>query len=273
MQTTEQIKIHYGKSDIYEKIIKVLEENGKNINEISVSDLKPVDEFHIGGIEATIDLLKQLDIKKNTRVLDVGCGIGGLSRFIKSAYGSHITGIDLTPEFIETATKLTKLTGMHINFKQASALSIPEKDNSFDLATLLHVGMNIPEKFKLFNEISRILDSGGIFAVYDIMIVKKGKIDYPVPWASEEATSFLDSKEIYGSAAKSNDFILKSERNRSEFAIEFFNKLQSNIDDSGPIKLGLGLLMGKDAQIKIGNVLKAIEEGHVAPIEMIFNKI
>ena len=120
---------------------------------------------------------------------------------------------------------------------------------------------------------SRILDSGGIFAVYDIMIVKKGKIDYPVPWASEEATSFLDSKEIYGSAAKSNDFILKSERNRSEFAIEFFNKLQSTIDDSGPIKLGLGLLMGKDAQIKIGNVLKAIEEGHVAPIEMIFNKI
>ena len=273
MQTTEQIKLHYGKSDIYKKIIKVLEENGKNINEISVSDLKPVDEFHIGGVEATINLLKQLDIKKNTRVLDVGCGIGGLSRFIKSKYDSNITGIDLTPEFIETATRLTKLTGMHINFKQASALSIPEKDNSFDLATLLHVGMNIPEKLKLFNEVSRVLDFRGIFAVYDIMIVKKGKIDYPVPWASKETTSFLASKETYRSSAKSNDFVLKSERSRSKFAIEFFNKLQSTIADNGSTKLGLGLLMGKEAQIKIRNVLKAIEEGHIAPVEMIFHKI
>ena len=45
---------------------------------VSVDGLGPVDEFHIGGRLATINLMDQIGIRSNDNVLDLGCGLGGL---------------------------------------------------------------------------------------------------------------------------------------------------------------------------------------------------
>ena len=52
----------------------------------------------------------------------------------------------------------------------------------------------------------------------------------------------------------------------------FFNNLKKIVEKSGPSPVGLNLVMGSDAKIKIENVVKAIEKGHLAPVEMIFVK-
>jgi len=44
-------------------------------------------------------------------VLDVGCGIGGPSRYLASTFGCQVTGLDLTAEFIALATMLAPRLG------------------------------------------------------------------------------------------------------------------------------------------------------------------
>ncbi len=52
--------------------------------------------------QASADFLDQLNLTSEDSVLDVGCGLGGVARFAASRYGSHITGVDLTEEFVQT---------------------------------------------------------------------------------------------------------------------------------------------------------------------------
>ena len=267
-----KIITHYSKGKLYEIIIEAIKNAGINLNKLKVEDLKSVDEFHIGGLQATLDLLDQLKIKPKTKILDIGSGIGGPARLISSHYGANVTGIDLTPDFVKTAIKINDLLGLNIKFQIGNALNIPFGENEYDLATLLHVGMNIPDKNKLFSEVSRVLNKGGSFAIYDVMIVAEGDFEFPVPWATTPSASFVEGPDNYYEAAISSSFTLISKRSREKFALEFFNNLKKIVKKSGPPPVGLNLVMGSDAKIKIENVVKAIEKGHLAPVEMIFVK-
>ena len=264
---------HYENGGLYQRITDALERAGKNLDALTTNDLKAADEFHIGGIQATDDLLKQLNIGPETKVLDIGSGIGGSARHISSRYGAKLTGIDLTPEFVETASRLTDLCKLDINFHVGSALDIPLDDGSFDLATLIHVGMNLPDKATLFTETARVLCPDGIFAVYDVMSIAEEHPNFPVPWASTEAGSFLEPPENYLAAAERAGFILLAERARVEFALEFFEKLKVDIENNGPSQVGLNLVMGPDAPMKIKNMFDAIKNGWIAPVEMVFKKV
>lgn len=53
---------------------------GKTVDSVTIEDLAPVDEFHIGGRLATENFLDQLDFSEQDHILDVGCGLGGASR-------------------------------------------------------------------------------------------------------------------------------------------------------------------------------------------------
>ena len=263
---------HYENVDLYQRITDALQSAGKNLDAITVEDLVEVDEFHIGGIQATNDLLDQLDIGPETRVLDIGSGLGGPARHISSRYGAKLTGIDLTPEFVETATRLTDLCKLDINFHVGSALDIPLEDGGFDLATLIHVGMNLPDKATLFTETARVLRPEGVFAVYDVMSIAKNHPNFPVPWASTKAGSFLEPPEKYRSAAEAAGFVLLAERARVEFALDFFKKLKADTEKNGPSQVGLNLVMGPDTPTKIKNMIDAIKDGWIAPVEMLFKK-
>jgi len=81
---------------------------GKSTDTVTIDDLAPVDEFHIGGRRASEDFLDQLAFSTQTKVLDVGCGLGGPARFVANRYGSQVTGIDLTAEYVETGNTLCK---------------------------------------------------------------------------------------------------------------------------------------------------------------------
>ena len=90
--------------------------------------------------------LGQMGLTREMSVLDIGCGLGGAARFCTIEYGSILSGIDLTQEFIETGKTLTSWLKMDdlISLKQGSALELPFEDSRFDAAYMMHVGMNIP---------------------------------------------------------------------------------------------------------------------------------
>ena len=103
MDQEKDIASHYTTDNLPERIKTALIAAGKDPESLVADDLKGVDEFHTGGVQATDDLLAQLKISSTTRVLDIGCGIGGAARHIASNTGVSVTGIDLTPDYINTA--------------------------------------------------------------------------------------------------------------------------------------------------------------------------
>ena len=149
---------------------------------------------------------------------------------------------------------------------------MPFDDDQFDLATLIHVGMNLPDKPKKNSKAARVLRSGDSFAVYDVMRLGDQHPAFPLPWASAPEASFLATPETYLDAASTVGCTLTARRNRGDFARYFFAIFSAGLAVSGPPPLSIGLLMGVDASTKVGNMVTSIGTGHIAPVEMICNK-
>jgi SAM-dependent methyltransferase len=267
-----RVAAHYGGAGLHERILERLAEAGIAVEAVTAEHLKAVDEFHIGGAEATTALLDQLEIGPGTRILDIGCGIGGPARMMAERYGAKVTGVDLTPAFVEAARHLTATVGLEAEFVAGSALDLPFRAASFDLATLLHVGMNLPDKPRLFAEAARVLAPKGTFAVFDVMLFGAHPA-FPLPWASDAGSSFLETPEAYLAAAEAAGFALRSRRERGEVARAFFARMQAQMAGKEPPLVGLPLLMGEAAASKLGNMVKAVQAGDIQPVEMIFDRI
>jgi ubiquinone/menaquinone biosynthesis C-methylase UbiE len=274
MQDHRSVSQHYTHGHLLDAIRAGFAALGKTTNNVTIDDLSPVDEFHIGGRKASEDFLGQLDFTSENHVLDVGCGLGGAARFSASRYGSRITGIDLTAEYIETGKVLCKWVGLddRISLYQGSALSMPFPDDAFDGAYMMHVGMNIEDKIQLCSEVYRVLRHGTLFGIYDVMKVGEGSLTYPVPWAATAETSAVASPELYKQALQDAGFAITAERNRRDFALAFFQELRARTAANGPPPVGLQILMGASTPIKVQNMIANISAGRIAPVEIIARK-
>ncbi|WP_375690933.1 class I SAM-dependent methyltransferase [Pseudooceanicola sp. LIPI14-2-Ac024] len=272
----EDVSSHYTVDDLLGRIQSALREAGIDPLRARPEDLKAVDEFHIGGLQATDDLLDQLQITPETPVLDLGSGLGGTARHIAVSCGANVTGIDLTEAFVLTARELSRMVGLAgcTAFQQGSANDLPFTADSFELVTMFHVGMNIADKSVLMAEVFRVLAPGGIFALFDVMAVEADRpaLDYPLPWAGDEAFSFVDRPETYRAAARAAGFVAMAERVRAQFAIDFVDEVMGRIEAEGVPPVGLHLLMRETAADKVRNFVAALRSGDVAPCEMIFRK-
>ena len=275
MPTQQDVSKHYTHGNLVAAIQSGVESLGKTINSVTVDDLAPVDEFHIGGRQASEDFLGQLDLTPEKQVLDVGCGLGGAARFVASRYGCRVTGIDLTPEYIETGKVVCGWVGLdsRVSLRQGSALAMPFADGTFDCAYMLHVGMNIDDKEKLCSEVNRVLRANSLFGIYDVMRVGEGELTYPVPWATTAATSALARPAQYREALQAAGFSVIAERNRRDFALAFFDQLRARTSAvGGPPPLGLHILMGRTTPDKVQNMIQNVSSGRIAPVELIARK-
>src|SRR5215469_14219428 len=122
-----RVQDHYARTDIVERAIAALRAANGAETSITPKALAPVDHFHGRGVLATEELVLRLDPQPMDRILDIGCGIGGPARWVADKFGCHVTGIDLTPEFVEAARRLNDITGMsdRVTVLEGSALSLP----------------------------------------------------------------------------------------------------------------------------------------------------
>src|SRR6266404_6551101 len=270
MSTEAKVAGHYGRAQLEELILAAVAREGKDPEELTAGDLAAVDEFHVGGLEATQELAKQMELRAGLRLLDVGSGLGGPARYFAAEHGCRVTGIDLTEEFVRVAdnlTKRTKLDGL-VEFRQGSALELPFERDTFDRAYMIHVGMNIADKAGIFREVRRVLKPEGLFTIFDMMRTGDGAIRYPVPWALSEETSFVATVKEYRDALQGAGFRIAEERGHGPFAMAYAERMMGRMAQGGPPALGLHLLMGEKTPVIVGNILAAMKEGVLEPVEL-----
>ena len=276
MTDESSVLAHYRHGTLAEALLAGIAAAGKDPARLTPEDLAPVDEFHIGGRQATVEFAAAFKPAANMHWLDIGSGLGGPSRYIAHAYNCRVTGVDLSEEYVAVAGSLSRRVGLagKVSYRQASALALPFKDATFDGVYMQHVGMNIADKARLFGEVHRVLKPAGTFAIYDVMRSNDGAFDYPVPWASGADGNFIETPATYRALLAAEGFELVSERNRSDFAMNFFRTMQAKMAQAGgPSKFGLQIVMGSNAPQKVGNMIGLIERGTVAPVEIIGRRV
>ncbi|AVO38989.1 class I SAM-dependent methyltransferase [Pukyongiella litopenaei] len=271
MQETSGVAAHYARASLLERIEQGLEAVGARIP-VNLDMLAPVDEFHIGGRQATERFVGQLGLHAGMRVLDLGCGLGGAARLVGKLTAAHVTGIDLTGDFITAGRALNGMCALidRVDLVQGSVLDLPFGPDRFDAAYMMHVGMNIADKPRLAAEVARVLKPGCVFGIYDVMRTGTGDLTLPVPWATEPAQNALAMPTAYRAALDAAGFVLEQETDRADFALEFFERMQARqARADGPPPLGLHLVLGPQAPQKVANMIANLQAGLIAPIEMI----
>jgi MPBQ/MSBQ methyltransferase len=102
------------------------------------------------------------------KVLDVGCGVGGTSRYLAKALGdqAEVTGITLSPNQVKRATELAVEQNVNnAKFTVMNALEMEFEDNSFDVVWACESGEHMPDKEAYINEMMRVLKPGGKFVM------------------------------------------------------------------------------------------------------------
>jgi SAM-dependent methyltransferase len=117
-----------------------------------------------------------------------------------------VAAIDLTPNFVEVARILTARCGLaeRIEFREANALALPFQEGTFDHVWSYAVTMNIADKEGLAREVARVLKPGGRFSCNEIEQGAAGAPVFPLPWADDEASSFLVSPAVMRTALEAS---------------------------------------------------------------------
>lgn len=253
---TASIQAHYGSGDLVGRIMGALKDAGHDTANPTVEMLNLVDQVHGGGLNATKDQAELASIGEHTRVLDAGCGVGGSGRYLAHTYGCRIEGIDLTPEFVETAGHLNKLCGLdhRISVRQGSVTDLPYKGQSFDLVWCQNVTMNIEDKPGLFAEAYRVLVPGGHYTFSHAARGAAGEPYYPLPWATGPSYSYLATPEqVLGWLADAG-----------------FETIENRYEGGGAPRarpageLGSGIIMGPDVSERHANSARSVQEGRLA---------
>lgn len=101
-----------------------------------------------------------------TKVLDVGCGIGGSSRILARDYGFQVTGVTISPQQVKRAQDLTP-ADVSAKFQVDDAMALSFPDGTFDVVWSVEAGPHMPDKAQFARELLRVLKPGGLLVVAD----------------------------------------------------------------------------------------------------------
>ena len=126
-------------------------------------------DFRRAKIDFVHELIKWsgLDkLPKGSKIIDIGCGIGGSARILAQDYGFKVIGVSISTAQIQRAKELTP-ADVPCQFDVMDALNLTFSDETFDAVWSVEAGPHMPDKQKYADEMLRVLKPSGLFAIAD----------------------------------------------------------------------------------------------------------
>jgi ubiquinone/menaquinone biosynthesis C-methylase UbiE len=151
------------------QIIDALRREGKDLKRLAPEDLYNFDQDHYGGLEAVEALARRAGIDAASRVLDVCAGLAGPARFMARRWGARVTGIDLNPDRVAGARRLSAAVGLGrlVHMVRGDAQILPFRARVFTAVVSQEGLLHVPDKAGALAECRRVLLPGGRIAFTD----------------------------------------------------------------------------------------------------------
>lgn len=111
-------------------------------------------------------LIQKAGVEKNSKILDVGCGIGGSSIYLAKKLNASVTGITISPIQVEMAKELAKREEVGVDFQVMDAENM-KFNNKFDVIWSIETLSHLNDQKSFFNKASEQLSVDGKFAIID----------------------------------------------------------------------------------------------------------
>jgi SAM-dependent methyltransferase len=237
-----------------------------DLNDLQLSDLALLEDFHTMGRMATTQLIDLIGITPENEVLDAGSGIGGTARYVADQCRCKVSAVDLTEDYCETTRWLNRLVGLHeqISVRQADVTELPFADATFDVVLSQHVQMNVADKTRLYQEARRVLADGGRLAIWDITDGEQDELDYPLPWADQPELNHLATSDRLRGVIESSGFAIEHWNDLTDQAAATMQTLLT----LPPNPLGLHAFV-TDFATKAQNLTQALADGRLRVIQAV----
>lgn len=201
-------------------------ENDKIKEEIKLSDIdfnntdKPLgglnpnhSSFDIIGAMLRDIVIREVNLNSTTKLLDLGCGTGRLSKFIVPILGRNYHGFDINSKYIEYCDRTYSGNFIccdvqheefnHDGLVEPSLMTIPYEDNSFDVVVSFGVlnHLRLDSTIRCISESHRILKRGGVFVATLIMLnefsinaINSGKTKRPFVFEHKSDKEWYDNQ-------------------------------------------------------------------------------
>lgn len=241
----EQIDRHWGQGDPYQRVLAQLKRQGIDPQQASWQDVAAFDQVHAGGRAAVAELAKRVHLAPGMRVLDPGASLGGPARYLAATFGCSVDCVDLAHAFHQAGQRLTELVGLQqlVRHHLADVIELPFEDQSFDVAWLQHVSLNVPDKARFYAELHRVLKPGGALAMHEWLRGEGGEPIFPAPWSEDGRLSFLITADEQRALLANAGFVDFHADDATPQAAEWFEKvtaraaesLKQSADDQGTL--------------------------------------
>ncbi len=270
----ESINKQYGKSNLGAQILDTLRSKGIDTAKEIQETLAPIEELHLRGMSATLELIQESGLTKNMNVLDVGCGIGGSTRILVSKVGCKVIGIDLCEEFCRAAGLINEHLGYadNIEIHQGDALDMPFANGTFDVIFIQHVLMNIENKNQLFSEVYRLLRPKGRLALNTICAGSISPVYFPVIWANNPSISFLLPPKKLRQLIRNSGFKELLWRDDKKKVLKEIEVRRSKPPSNKPRPISLDLIVANTRE-KWKNIVLNLKEERIVVIQGVFERI
>jgi ubiquinone/menaquinone biosynthesis C-methylase UbiE len=130
---------------------------------------------HLGGFEATNELLSLCHIEDAREVLDIGCGIGVGPAYIAKKHPCRVVGVDLSKTMIEWAGRRARQEGVadRVELRTADVLELPFQADRFDVVMCESVLAFVEDKQRAIGECVRVTKPGGYVGLNEGLWIKE----------------------------------------------------------------------------------------------------
>jgi SAM-dependent methyltransferase len=123
-------------------------------------------------VAARAAYLELAGVAAGSRVLDVGCGSGAVTRDVARLVGptGRVVGLDASPGLLAVAAELIERDGVagSVELRVGQAQALPFPDGAFDMVLAVTTLAHLPQAEQAIPELVRVARPGGRVGVFDL---------------------------------------------------------------------------------------------------------